>query len=288
MPFALLKYGLSSKYPAKRHFPKATELKPAYDVVIVGAGGHGLAAAYYLAKDWGITNVAVLDGLSRRRQYRAQHGHRPLELSDAGGRAVLRRVRPALSGAERGSRLSTSSIRSAAISPWPIPMPRCAPARWRAEVNKHLGRRFRAHRIPTRSTGSVRSSTCPTTCAIPILGALYHPPGAIVRHDAVAWGYARDATERGVEIHTRRRSPVRREGPRHRRGDEPRPYRLGKVLQAVAGSSQRVAAMAGFRLPIRTIPLQACVSEPLKPFLDQIVVSGSLHVYVSQSVAASW
>ena len=61
MPFALLKYGLSSKYPAKRHFPKATELKPAYDIVIVGAGGHGLAAAYYLAKDWGITNVAVLD-----------------------------------------------------------------------------------------------------------------------------------------------------------------------------------------------------------------------------------
>src|SRR6266404_6076816 len=61
MPFGLLKYGLSAKYPARRHFPKAKDLKPAYDVVIVGAGGHGLAAAYYLAKDWGITNIAVLD-----------------------------------------------------------------------------------------------------------------------------------------------------------------------------------------------------------------------------------
>jgi sarcosine oxidase subunit beta len=61
MPFGFLKYGLSAKYPARRHFPKAKDLKPAYDVVIVGAGGHGLAAAYYLAKDWGITDIAVLD-----------------------------------------------------------------------------------------------------------------------------------------------------------------------------------------------------------------------------------
>jgi sarcosine oxidase, subunit beta len=61
MPFALLKHGLGGKYPARRHLPKAKDLKPAYDVVIVGAGGHGLAAAYYLARDWGISDVAVLD-----------------------------------------------------------------------------------------------------------------------------------------------------------------------------------------------------------------------------------
>jgi sarcosine oxidase, subunit beta len=119
----------------------------------------------------------------------------------------------------------------------------------------------------------------------PILGALYHPPGAIARHDAVAWGFARYAAERGVEIHTNTDvtgfviEKGRVVGVETNRGR----IACAKVLQAVAGSSSRVSALAGFRLPIRTIPLQACVSVPLKPFLDQIVVSGSLHVYVSQS-----
>jgi sarcosine oxidase subunit beta len=119
----------------------------------------------------------------------------------------------------------------------------------------------------------------------PILGALYHPPGSIARHDAVAWGYAKRAAEMGVEIHPQTEvtgiltEKGRVTGVQTTRGT----VQAGKVLQAVAGSSSRVAAMAGFRLPIRTIPLQACVSVPLKPFLDQIVVSGSLHVYISQS-----
>jgi sarcosine oxidase subunit beta len=119
----------------------------------------------------------------------------------------------------------------------------------------------------------------------PILGALYHPPGSIARHDAVAWGYAKGAAALGVEIH--QQTPVNSiiiengvvKGVETPRGK----VYANKVMQAVAGMTSVVAKMAGFKLPIRTIPLQACVSVPLKPFLDQIIVSGSLHVYVSQS-----
>ena len=119
----------------------------------------------------------------------------------------------------------------------------------------------------------------------PILGALYHPPGAIARHDAVAWGYARGATMRGVELHQKTevtgivRSNGKAVGVETTRGT----VKAGKIIQCVAGRSSLLAKMAGFKLPIKTVPLQACVSQPLKPFLDTIIVSGSLHVYVSQS-----
>ncbi|MDP7345313.1 MAG: FAD-dependent oxidoreductase, partial [Alphaproteobacteria bacterium] len=103
--------------------------------------------------------------------------------------------------------------------------------------------------------------------------------------DAVAWGYGHGAWRRGVEIHQNtevtgfQRANGRIMAVETTRGT----IGAGLVLQATAGSSSVVAAMAGIKLPIRTVPLQACVSVPLKPFLDPIVVSGSLHVYVSQS-----
>ena len=157
-------------------------------------------------------------------------------------------------------------------------------ARWRAEVNKHLGvdsevvsREEIAKLCPQLNLGN--------DVRYPILGALYHPPGALARHDAVAWGYAKRATEYGVEIHTQTEvTGVNTEngrvvGVHTSRGD----VQCGRVLQAVAGMSSVVARMAGIKLPIRTIPLQACVTEPVKPFLDPIMVSSSLHTYVSQS-----
>ena len=119
----------------------------------------------------------------------------------------------------------------------------------------------------------------------PILGALHHRPGAIARHDAVAWGYAIGAAERGVEIHPNTEvTGILVEGGAATGVETTRgTVRCGCVVQAVAGSSGLLAGMAGFKLPIRSVPLQACVSQPLKPFLDTIVVSGSLHVYISQS-----
>ena len=157
-------------------------------------------------------------------------------------------------------------------------------ARWRAEVNKHLG-------VDSRLVwpDDIRR-LCPELnlsdeVRYPILAALYHPPGSIARHDAVAWGYARGAARRGVEIHTRTEvTGIRIEGGRVAGVETTRGFvRAGRVLQAVAGNSSEVARMAGLKLPIRTVPLQACVSEPYKPILDPIIVSGSLHVYISQS-----
>src|SRR5499427_1646272 len=284
MPFALLKYGLSSKYPARRHFPKATDLKPAYDVVIVGAGGHGLAAAYYLVKDWGITNIAVLDkgylaggNTARntaiiRSNYLTPEGVRFYDesvqlyqgLSEEFDYNILYSVRGHFTLAHTDAAMRTS--------------------RWRAEVNKHLG--VDSELIyPDEIRRLCPALNLSDDVRYPILGALYHPPGAIARHDAVAWGYARGAAAHGVEIHTNTEvtgillGQGRVFGVRTDRGD----VQCQSVLQAVAGSSSRVARLAGFRLPIRTIPLQACVSVPLKPFLDQIVVSGSLHIYISQT-----
>jgi sarcosine oxidase subunit beta len=119
----------------------------------------------------------------------------------------------------------------------------------------------------------------------PILGALYHPRGGIMRHDAVVWGYAHQADARGVHIHQLTEvtgiavEGWRVTGVETNRGN----IKTGTVLNATAGWCSTTAAMAGVKLPVTTSPLQACVSEPLKPFLDVVIVSGSLHVYVSQS-----
>jgi sarcosine oxidase subunit beta len=156
--------------------------------------------------------------------------------------------------------------------------------RWRAEVNKHLGidselvdREELARLCPCLSLSE--------TARYPVLGALYHAPGAIARHDAVAWAYARGAMQHGIEIH--QQTEVIGINNRSNQGFQIQTNRgsftTGKVVQSVAGMSSEVARMVGLKLPIRTVPLQACVSEPLKPFLDPIVVSGSLHIYVSQS-----
>src|SRR5260370_392423 len=119
----------------------------------------------------------------------------------------------------------------------------------------------------------------------PVLGALCHPRGGIVRHDAVVWGYARGAAARGVHIHQDTEvtgidvAGGRVRGVRTASGDIATPV----VLNATAGWSTLVAGMAGVRLPITTYPLQAAVTEPVKPFLPAVIVSGTLHVYVSQT-----
>jgi sarcosine oxidase subunit beta len=284
MPFGLLKYGFSKKHPAKRHFAVPGELKKSYDVVIIGGGGHGLATAYYLATKHGITDVAVLEqgwigggntGRNTaiiRSNYLTPEGVAFYDESIRLYQDLSQEFDYNIMYSERGH--YTLAHTDAAIRTM----------RWRAEVNKHMGvnselvlRDELARMVPQLNMSE--------DVRYPILGALYHAPGSIARHDAVAWGYGGVASRKGVEIHQQTKvtdilvENGRLIGVETDRGT----IHCNKAVQAVAGSSSLLTKMAGFKVPIRTVPLQACVSQPLKPFLDAIVVSGSLHVYISQS-----
>ena len=284
MAFGLLKYGLSRRRPVKRFLSSRPELRPSYDVAIIGGGGHGLAAAYYLAARHGVRNVAVFDkgylgggntgrntGIIRSN-YLTPEGVKFYEESMRLYRGLSEELDYNILYSERGHFTLAHSDAAMRTS------------RWRAEVNKHLGvdsevvgREELARLVPLLNmSDEVRH---------PVLGALYHPPGALARHDAVAWGYAGRAQELGVEIHQETEvTGIKIENGRVTGLETSRgPIACGKAMQAVAGLSGQVARLAGFTLPIRTVPLQACVSLPLKPFLDPIIVSGSLHVYISQS-----
>ena len=156
-------------------------------------------------------------------------------------------------------------------------------ARWRAEVNKHFGVNSE---VVDAAFVKKHVPQIDLECGghTPILGALYHAPGAIARHDAVAWGTPR-RDRQGVEIHQNtevlgidmRDGAVA--GVRTSRGN----IATRKVLCAVAGATPRILGMIGLDTPLVIHPLQAMVSEPLKPWLDPIIVSSSLHAYVSQS-----
>ena len=284
MAFGILKYGLSRRRPVKRFLSSRPELRPSYDVAIIGGGGHGLAAAYYLAARHGVRNVAVFDkgylgggntGRNTaiiRSNYLTPEGVAFYEESMRLYRGLSEELDYNILYSERGHFTLAHSDAAMRTS------------RWRAEVNKHLG-------VDSELVGREELSRLVPLLNMseevrhPILGALYHPPGALARHDAVAWGYAGRAQELGVEIHQETEvTGIKVENGRVTGLETSRgPIACGKAMQAVAGLSGQVARLAGFTLPIRTVPLQACVSLPLKPFLDPIVVSGSLHVYISQS-----
>ncbi|MCA9005634.1 MAG: FAD-dependent oxidoreductase [Planctomycetaceae bacterium] len=266
-------------------FNTPDKLQSEYDVVIIGGGGHGLAAAYYLAKDHGITNIAVLEkgylgggGTGRntaiiRSNYLTPEGARFYQTSVDLFQDLSRDLNLNLFYSERGHFTlahSPASLRT---------------QRWRAEVNQHLG-------INSRLVGpefvKEQVPEIDLDCGghqAPIHGALYHPPGSIARHDAVAWGYARGASQRGVEIHQKtavtdieiRDGAVA--GVHTDRGF----IKTKKVLSAVAGWTTHITDMVGLRTPLVIHPLQALVTEPVKPWLNSIVVSASLHLYVSQS-----
>jgi sarcosine oxidase subunit beta len=156
--------------------------------------------------------------------------------------------------------------------------------RWRAEVNKLQG--IDSEVIgPEEIKKLAPAIDVSTNTRFPILGALHHPPGGIIRHDAVVWGYARGADLYGAQLHQRTEvlgietSAGEVTTVRTNRGD----ISTNVVVNCTAGWSSLINDMVGVRAPIITSPLQAAVTEPVKPFLDAVVVSGSLHVYVSQT-----
>ena len=263
---------------------RAAELKPSYDIVIVGGGGHGLATAYYLAKNHGLRNIAVLErgpiglgntgrnttvvrsnylwddsaalyehsmklweGLTHELNYNTMFSQR--------GVVALAFTRHELDEMERRcGALRLNGIDSELLSPSEI-------ARWLPILRMDAGSRY------------------------PVLGAMVQRRGGNARHDAVAWGYARAASALGVDIVEH--CPVtgfRVEAGRVVGVDTPRGHcTTGRVGVVAAGHSSVVMDMAGVRLPVQSFPLQALVSEPVKPILHTVVMAGLVHVYLSQS-----
>lgn len=283
MSIKLIRQALKSNEKPPRMW-REHEIKDSYDVVIIGGGAHGLACAYYLAKNHGITNVAVLEkryigsGGSGRNTTIIRSNYLTPEGSAFYNESV--KLYEQMS-AEFDFNVMFSQRGHFTLAHTDSAM---RTSRRRAEVNQIGG-------IDSRVIGPDEiKRLCPALDVsdrprYPILGALYHPPGGIIRHDAVVWGYAHHADRMGVhihqltevtDIHVENNQVV---GVQTNRGR----INTNMVLNATAGWCTTIADMAGVRLPITTFPLQACVTEPLKPFLDVIIVSGSLHVYVSQS-----
>jgi sarcosine oxidase, subunit beta len=280
--FGLIKHGLT-----KADWPQAWrhhELRSSYDVVIVGAGVHGLATAYYLATNHGITNVAILDkgyvgggGSGRntaivRSNYLTPEGVRFYNRSVKLYEGLSADLNFNIMFGQMGHLTlahNDSSLRT---------------MRWRAEVNKLEG--IDSEVIgPDEINKLVPYMDTSENTRYPILGALYHPPGGTVRHDAVNWGYARGADMRGCEIHqqTEVRSIETVDDRVVAVNTTQGRVATATVVNCTAGWASLINAMVGLKMPLVTHPLQAAVTEPVKKFLNAVVVSGSLHVYVSQT-----
>ena len=283
MPIQLIKQAINGNRPLPRMW-QTHDLKERYDVVIIGGGAHGLACAYYLAKNQGITDVAVLEkryigsgGSGRnttiiRSNYLTPEGVRFYDESVKLYEQMSAEFDFNVMFSQRGH-LTLAHTDGALRT-----------MRRRAEVNQLQGvdsRVIYPEEIK-RLCPPIDVSEHPR---YPILGALYHPPGGIIRHDAVVWGYATHADRMGVHIHqlTEVIGIESEQGKVTAVNTSRGRINTGMVLNATAGWCTTIADMADVRLPVTTFPLQACVTEPLKPFLDVVIVSGSLHVYVSQS-----
>jgi methylglutamate dehydrogenase subunit A len=280
--FSLMREALRGHQGWREAWRKA-EPKLQYDVIIVGGGGHGLATAYYLAKEHGIKNIAVLEksvigsgnvgrnttiirsnyllpenlrffehslklweGLEQDINYNAmvsQRGVLNLHHSDSGRDADARRGNTMRIGGVDAELLDREAVRKL---------------------------------VPSLDFNNER---------FPIYGGLFQKRGGTVRHDAVAWGYARAADRRGVDIiENCEVTGISRENGRITGVETTRGFiKTKKLGLACAGNSSRVAAMVDMQLPIESHVLQAFVSEGIKPVLDTVVTFGAGHFYVSQS-----
>ena len=281
--FSLLRNSVSHHENWQRAW-RSPEPKQEYDALIVGGGGHGLATAYYLAKEHGMTNIAVLEkswlgggntgrnttivrsnylwdeaawlyekslklweGLSQDLNYNvmfSQRGVLNLGHNLHDMREIQRRVNANRLNGIDAEMLDTAGVKKI------VPI-----------INDSKQARY------------------------PILGASYQPRGGVARHDAVAWGYARAADAHGVDIiQNCEVTGIRRKNGKVQGVETSRGFiKAKKVGVVAAGHSSVIANMADLRLPLESHPLQALVSEPLKPVLHTVVMSNAVHGYISQS-----
>lgn len=280
---ALVKGALQGQRNWQRAWRDASP-KRDYEILIIGAGGHGLATAYYLAKEHGISNVAVLEKgwlgggntgrntTNIRSNYLSNESARLYDhslglwerlardlnynvmFSQRGVLGLAQSVEEVRTGIRLVNALNLNGIDSEWLDPPAV-------KRYCPIINISRNARY------------------------PVLGATLQRRGGTARHDAVAWAYARAASARGIdiiqncEVKAVKRAGGRVVGVETNRG----PIRARKIAIAVAGHSSILATMAGFRLPIQSFTLQALVSEPIKPILNCVIMSGTVHVYVNQS-----
>ncbi|WP_319824124.1 sarcosine oxidase subunit beta family protein [Thalassovita sp.] len=257
--------------------------KQKYDVIIVGAGGHGLATAYYLGKNFGITNVAVLEKgwLGGGNTGRNTTIIRSNYLQDASA-AIYEKARSLY------ETMSQDLNYNVMFSPRGVIML----AQTEHEVRGYQ-RTAHANALQGVATEFINPQKVKELVPIinldgpryPVLGGLWQPRGGTARHDAVAWGYARACSDMGMDIIQKCEvTGVRREGDRVVGVDTTKgAIECDKLGIVVAGHSGIMADLAGFRLPIESLALQALVSEPIKPCMDVVVMANTVHGYMSQS-----
>ena len=262
---------------------KNHDLEKSYDVVIIGAGAHGLATAYYLTK-LGITNIAVLEqkfigygGSGRntailRSNYRTEEGIKFYDQSLKLYENLSVELNYNLMFSQQGH--FTLGHSTAAVSGLVT----------RAENNKALG--IDSYMLePKEIKEMLPEIDISNHPRFPVMGALYHPPGGIIRHDAVVWAYARGADKAGVHIHqlTKVEDIIIEKGKVKGVVTNRGKINCKSLVSVVAGWSSEVCRKVGVKLPIVTHPLQALVTQGYKPWLHHVVVSGSLHIYLSQT-----
>ncbi|MEM9248954.1 MAG: sarcosine oxidase subunit beta family protein [Pseudomonadota bacterium] len=262
---------------------RKTAPKPSYEVIVIGGGGHGLATAYYLARRYGVRNVAVLEkgyigsgNVGRNTTIvRANYGL-------PGNSEFYSHSLKLWEGLEQELNYNVMHSQRGIINLFHSDGQRDAYAR-RGNAIRNQG--DDAILLDTDGVRALLPYLDFEQTRFPIYGGLYQPRGGTARHDAVAWGFARGADRLGVDLIENCEvtgidiEDGRVTGVQTNRG----PIRAEKVGMAVAGRSSQVAAMAGLRLPIESHVLQAFVTEGLKPVIDHVVTYGMGHFYISQS-----
>ena len=278
----VLKEGLTGNRGWAPHW-RDPEPKAEYDALIIGGGGHGLSTAYYLAKEHGLTNIAVLEkgyigGGNVGRNTTIVRANYFLQ----GNSEFYSHSLKLWEGLEQDLNYNVMHSQRGIINLFHSDGQRDAAARrGNAMINQGddailLDRDGVRKMAPYLDFENVR---------FPIYGGLYHPRGGTARHDAVAWGYARGADQRGVDLlQNCEVTGIDIEGGVVRGVQTTRgAIKAKKVGIVVAGRSGQVAAMAGMRLPIESHVLQAFVTEGLKPVIDNVITFGMGHFYISQS-----